>query len=115
MNYIPDTSWDCHMCPSVGVIWGVNVGIYAIHGVSGYSIYAFFNSHMMIDLHTKNVPRSSANPCTMNHVSHEIVLRCFEMYGFCHRVVGLESGRLHGTTIYTYNYTYIDRPNHHPN
>ena len=32
---IPDTPWDCHICRSVGVAWGVNVGIYGIHGVSG--------------------------------------------------------------------------------
>ena len=32
---IPDTPWECHICRSVGVVWGVNVGIYDRHGVSG--------------------------------------------------------------------------------
>ena len=27
-TYYPDTPWDCHICRSVGVVWGVNVGIY---------------------------------------------------------------------------------------
>ena len=31
--HIPNTPWDCHICRSVGVVWGVNVGIYDIHGV----------------------------------------------------------------------------------
>ena len=26
---------ECHICRSVGVVWGVNVGIYCIHGVYG--------------------------------------------------------------------------------
>ena len=25
----------CHICLYIGVVWGVNVGIYGIHGVSG--------------------------------------------------------------------------------
>ena len=34
----PNTPWDCHICRSVGVVLGVNVGIYDIHGVSGNAI-----------------------------------------------------------------------------
>ena len=35
----PNTPWDCHICRSVGVVLGVNVGIYGIHGVSGAYTY----------------------------------------------------------------------------
>ena len=38
----PNAPWDCHICRSVGVVWGVNVGIYAIHGV--YGIYTYYRS-----------------------------------------------------------------------
>ena len=34
-KHVPDTPWDCHICPSIGVVLEVNVGIYGIHGVSG--------------------------------------------------------------------------------
>ena len=36
----PYTPWDCRICRSVGVVLGVNVGIYGIHGVSGIHILA---------------------------------------------------------------------------
>ena len=28
--------WDCRICRSVGVVLRINVGIYGIHGVSGF-------------------------------------------------------------------------------
>ena len=37
----PDAPWECHICRSVGVVWGVNVGIYGIHGASGKGQIAF--------------------------------------------------------------------------
>ena len=43
--YYPDAPWDCHTAiyiysiyAYIGVVWGVNVGIYSIHGVYGVYI-----------------------------------------------------------------------------
>ena len=40
--------WDCHICQSVAVVLGVNVGIYGIHGVSGLYYVILYYSYKYI-------------------------------------------------------------------
>ena len=40
----PNTPWDWHICRSVGVVSGVNVGIYGIHGASGVDIQSRYST-----------------------------------------------------------------------
>ena len=35
LTYTSQTLHVCHILPTLGWFWGVNVGIYGIHGVSG--------------------------------------------------------------------------------
>ena len=43
--YIPNTPWDCHLCRSVGVVLGVNVGIYGSPmECLGYMVGVFWNA-----------------------------------------------------------------------
>ena len=64
----PDTPSDCHICRSVGVVWGVNVRIYGIYGVFGTALWKIFVSFLRSEL-----VRSQQRPfiCTWNNLPGE--------------------------------------------